>query len=127
MSQPNTEEIDKSVYPDQDIRGLSLLDSDSEPDSLSDLEALDNSESSEYGSDDSLHMSDSISVYLEQMEPNDPKFLAFQAYLENPWSDVSDTQLDAPPSPQSEYSEAESLPSRYTITTDEENEEMSEN
>ena len=93
-------EIDKSIYPDPDIRGLSLLDSESDRSSISDVENDSNVTSlgdglSEYGSDSSLHMSDSISRYLNDLDPTDPEFRRFQAYLENPWSDVSDEQLDA--------------------------------
>ena len=94
-------EIDKSVYPDPDIRGLSLLDSESDRSSISDEEGNSNVTSlgeglSEYGSDSSLHISDSYSRYLDELDPTDAEFIRFQAYLENPWSDFEDDQLDYP-------------------------------
>ena len=123
MSTDSDSYIDKSDYPDPDIRGLSLLDSDSEQSSLEDFDLARNSDSttlgstfSEYGSDSSLHISDSFSAYLEGLDPNDPTFLEFQANLENPWSDFSEEQMDHMTNI-SDDSSTNSLPSRFTISS----------
>ena len=113
-------EIDKNVYPDPHIRGLSLLDSDSEHESISDYEVDREEGQSEYGSDSSLHISDSISVHLEDYDPEDPEFLAFLARFDVIWSDYSDDDLDLPPSPAVPESDTESLASRFTIDSEEE-------